>query len=79
MKKSLILAVAFVFALAVCAPVATVAQEPVKKEQTDKSADKKEGCNKDKKEGCCKDKAKPCGDKKEGAGCCKEKKAEEKK
>ena len=51
MKKSIILAVAFVFALAVCAPVASVAQEPVKKEQSaEKPADKKS----DKKEGCCK-------------------------
>ena len=76
MKKSIILAVAFVFALAVCAPVASVAQEPVKKEQSaEKPADKKS----DKKEGCCKDKEKACADKKEGAGCCKEKKYAEKK
>jgi hypothetical protein len=37
MKKSIILAVAFVFALAVCAPVASVAQEPVKKNRVQRN------------------------------------------
>jgi hypothetical protein len=63
MKKSLILSLLFVFALAVSVPVSAVAADPVKKETT--TTDKKEcpktkECSTEAKKSCCGEKAKAC-------------------
>jgi Na+-transporting methylmalonyl-CoA/oxaloacetate decarboxylase gamma subunit len=59
MKKAMILSVLMVFMITMAAPVATMAQEPAKKE-----------CTKEAKKECKKDESKAC-DKTAEKSCCK--------